>query len=149
MTRSLRPFALLLATLGCAPSLPAPDDQPQVVLALASVPAEVSCLRLTAAGAARSVVRELPVTEGAMVSESFSGLPLGPVVFTGDAFGADCESVTKSTIPGWASEPATVSIALGRLSTVSLTLNRNGRAKVNVEFNDDTADAGAAEVDAP
>lgn len=151
--RSL-PFAPLLCLVtpillggasGCAPVPPSgPPGEVQVLLALATVPAEVACVRITAEGATRSVVRELPVSEGAMVSESFSGLPLGPVVFKAEAFVADCESVTKSTIPGWASEPETVSIALGRLTTVSMTLNRNGRAKVNVEFNDETADAGTS-----
>jgi hypothetical protein len=136
-------FSALAAS--CAPSIP-PSDEVQAVVSMASVPADVACVRLTAAGPSRTVVRELPVTEGTAVSESFSGLPLGMVAFMAEAFSGECDAVTKSTIPGWASEPETVSLVLGRLTTVSMTLNRNGRARVNVDFNDDSADAGARDV---
>jgi len=131
------PAAIVLAlTLGCQGSQPRPEEV-QALLVIPTVPPEVACVRITAAGPGRSVVRELGVSAGAMIAEAFSGLPLGTVAFKGEAFSADCDSVTRTTIPGWASEPETVAIVLGSQSTVSLTLNRNGRAKVALDFNDE------------
>jgi hypothetical protein len=123
-------------TLGCAPPPPAPQEI-QALLTVASVPADVACVRITAAGPGRTVEREVGVSPGGMINEAFSGLPLGTVAFKAEAFSGDCDAVTKSTIPGWASEPEAVAIVLGHQSTVSLTLNRNGRAKVQVDFNDE------------
>jgi len=133
-----RPSAaiVLALTLGCQ-GAQTPPDEVQALLVIPSVPAEVACVRITAAGPGRSVERELGVSPGAMITESFSGLPLGTVAFKGEAFAAACESVTRTTIPGWASEPELVAIVLGSQSTVSLTLNRNGRAKVKLDFNDE------------
>lgn len=123
-------------TLGCAP--PPAEPQPiQAMLTVAAVPPDVACVRITVAGPGRTVEREIGVSPGGMINEAFSGLPLGTVAFKAEAFSGDCDAVTKSTIPGWASEPETVAIVLGRQSTVSLTLNRNGRAKVEVDFNDE------------
>jgi hypothetical protein len=135
--RLLSPATLTLALLvGCA-GTPPPPEEVQARLTLAQVPPEVACVRITATGPGRTVEREIGVSAGAMINEAFSGLPLGTVLFKGEAFTGDCEAVTKSTIPGWASEPETVAIVLGRQTTISLTLNRNGRAKVNVDFNDE------------
>jgi hypothetical protein len=134
-----RPFhaAIVLAlALGCQGAQP-PPEAVQALLIIPTVPPEVACIRITAAGPGRSVVREVGVSPGAMITEAFSGLPLGTVAFKGEAFSADCDSVTKTTIPGWASEPEAVAIVLGHQTTVSLTLNRNGRAKVNLDFNDE------------
>jgi hypothetical protein len=129
----LAPLAL---TLGCQTSTPPPEPA-EALLTIATVPPDVACVRITAAGPGRTVVREIGVSPGAMVNESFSGLPLGTVAFQGEAFSADCEAVTKATVPGWASDPETVAIVLGKLTTVALTLNRNGRGKVTVDFNDE------------
>jgi hypothetical protein len=139
----LLPFLAL--ALGCAGG-PRPAEEVQALLTLAAVPPDVACVRITAAGPGRTVVREIGVSPGAMINEAFSGLPLGTVVFKGEAFSGDCDAVTKTTIPGWASEPETVAIVLGRQTTVSLTLNRNGRAKLNIDFNDEPlcTSAGAA-----
>ena len=133
-TLALTAFALLLA---CQASPSSPNEETQALLTIATVPPDVACVRITAAGPGRTVVREIGVSPGAMISESFSGLPLGTVAFKGEAFSGDCEAVTKTTIPGWASEPEPVAIVLGHLTTVSLTLNRNGRGKVTVDFNDE------------
>lgn len=151
MIRSVRSLccavlaSLPALTAGCAPP-PAEPQEIQARLTVAAVPADVACVRITAAGPGRTVEREVGVSPGGMIDESFSGLPLGTVAFKAEAFSGDCQAVTKSTIPGWASEPEMVAIVLGRSTTVSLTLNRNGRAKVDVQFNDEpicTAGGGA------
>ena len=136
----------LLSVLAAGCGLPERDGGgvEQVVLTIGVVPADVACVRITATGAARTVLREIDVAAGTAVSESFSGLPLGPVAFKAEAFPGACEDVTRSTIPTWASESVSASIAVGRLSTVALVLYRNGRAKVGVDFIDEQADGGAA-----
>lgn len=123
-----------------------PEEPEQVILNISAVPSDVSCLRVTAAGPGRTTLRELEVTPGATLSESFSGLPLGAVEFKAEAFSALCDSVTKATIPGWVSDPIPVTIALGRLSSISLTMHRNGRAKVGIDWSDDAPDVGSSDV---
>lgn len=120
-------------------STPTDDGVEQVRLYIAEVPADVACVKITAEGPGRTVVRELDVTGGAALTASLSGLPIGTVTFTGEAFGGACTAVTKSTIGAWASAPVQTSIVLGRLATVELVMVRNGRAKVAVSFTDEAA----------
>jgi hypothetical protein len=128
--------AAALALLGCGELHP-PRQDPQVVLAISTVPPDVACLRLTAAGPGRTFSREIDTMPGANVDESFAGLPLGTVQFLAEAFPAACTSVSKATIATWISDPAQVAVVLGRLASVALTLHRNGRAKVSVDFADE------------
>jgi hypothetical protein len=81
---------------------------------------------------------------------------VGAVVFSANAYAAACDSVTKSTIPMWISDEKTVNLVLGRSSSVTLTLFKNGRAKVSVEFadqedagTDSGASSGSADGGAP
>jgi hypothetical protein len=115
------------------------DKQVQVVLAITAVPTDVTCVRLTATGQGRAVTREVDVMAGAEVSESFGGLPLGALEFLGEAFPGACTAVSKATIPTWVSEPVQESIVVGRIASVALTLHRNGRAKVTLDFADEAS----------
>jgi hypothetical protein len=125
---------------GSAPnSAPSPDEVEQVRLYIGEVPADVRCVRITAVGTGRTVERELDVTGGTALTESLSGLPIGTVTFTGEAFAAACSGVTRATIGAWASAPVQASIVLGRLTTVELMMVRNGRAKVDVTFTEEAA----------
>lgn len=136
---------LLAAAAGCFELHP-PQEPTQVILAIASVPADVACVRITAAGTGRTVAREIAVASGEAVNESFSGLPLGTVTFLAEAFPGTCQAVTKVTVPTWVSESMPVSVVLGRMATVALTLHRNGRARVNVDFADEPACSPAAQI---
>jgi hypothetical protein len=147
-SRSVLPPALLVVGLGLSacslygtepPPSRGAGDVEQVVLKITEVPADVRCVRISAAGETRTVVREVESTGGATLTESLTGLPIGTVVFTGEAFTAACTSVTKSTVAPWASAPVEASIVVGRLSTVELSMVRNGRAKVEVTFTDEAA----------
>jgi len=125
---------------GSAPSPdPTADEVEQVRLYIGEVPVDVRCVRIIAEGTGRTVVRELDVTGGTALTESLSGLPIGTVTFTGEAFAPACSGVTRATIGGWASAPVQVSIVLGRLSNVELVMVRNGRAKVDVTFTEEAA----------
>jgi len=118
-----------------------PESVEQVTLHIEDVPEDVACLRITATGTSRQVVRDLDVTLGQAVSESFSGLPIGTVVFQAAAYSQTCDNVTKSTVPSWISDEVSVTVSLTHSTSVSLTLYQNGRAKVTVGF-DPESDAG-------
>ncbi len=135
--------ALTVFGLTACGDIESPDsDTARVAITLSAVPDDVQCLRITAAGPSRTVVREIEIMGGQSFSEILTGLPIGSVTFTGDAFVASCDSVTKSTIAGWASDPVMVSVALGRQASVALTMHRNGRVKVGVDFVDEVDASG-------
>ncbi|HJX64601.1 MAG TPA: hypothetical protein VJ860_11710 [Polyangia bacterium] len=121
-----------------------PGSVGEVTLYIENVPADVACLRITASGTTREVVRDLDVTQGQSVTESFSGLPIGTVLFQAAAYTQVCDKVTSSTVPTWISEEVSVTVSLTHSTSVSLTLYRNGRAKVTVGFDPET-DAGSAD----
>jgi hypothetical protein len=124
-----------------------PDETGQAMLSLDAIPDNVTCVRVTAAGEFRSSVSDFDVVPGATLSEALTGLPVGAVVFSADAYSVACTSATKSTIPMWISDEKTVNLVQGRSSSVTLTLYKNGRAKVTVEFADQEdggADSGTA-----
>jgi hypothetical protein len=132
-------FALMatVASPGCDSDRAAqPEETGQAMLSLAAIPDNVTCIRVTTAGEFRSVVSDFDVVPGDTLSESLTGLPVGAVVFSANAYSAACTSVTKSTIPMWISDEKTVNIVQGRSSSVTLALYKNGRAKVTVEFAD-------------
>jgi hypothetical protein len=116
----------------------------QVMLHIEDVPEDVACLRITATGTSRQVVRDLDVILGQSVSEAFTGLPIGTVVFQAAAYSQTCDKATKSTVPSWISDEVSVTVSLTHSTSVSLTLYRNGRAKVTVGF-DPEVDAGSAD----
>ena len=129
--------ALLLLGPGCDDNQAAnADESGQAMLSLAAIPDNVTCLRVTVAGEFRSSVIDFDVVPGDTLTQALTGLPVGDVVFSANAYSADCTSVTKSTIPMWISDEKTVSLVQGKSSNVTLTLYRNGRAKVTVEFAD-------------
>ena len=128
---------------GCDGNSAGPKAPPveQVSLHIENVPTDVVCLRITASGASRQMVRDLDVTAGQSVTEAFSGLPIGTVVFQAAAYSQTCDKVTKSTVPSWVSDEVPVTVSLTHSTSVSLTLYRNGRAKVTIGF-DPEVDAG-------
>ena len=133
----------LFPLVGCDDNSPGskPGSVGEVTLHIEDVPADVACLRISANGTTRAVVRDLDVTQGQSVTESFSGLPIGSVAFQAAAYSQICDKVTSSTIPSWISDEVSVTVSLTHSTSVSLTLYRNGRAKVTVGFDPET-DAG-------
>jgi hypothetical protein len=129
--------ALLLLGPGCDDNQAAnANESGQAMLSLAAIPDSVTCIRVTAAGEFRSSVIDFDVVPGDTLTQALTGLPVGDVAFSANAYSADCTSVTKSTIPMWISDEKTVSLVQGKSSSVTLTLYKNGRAKVTVEFAD-------------
>jgi hypothetical protein len=137
----------LIFCLGCDKSPSGKDEGGEILFNLATIPESVTCVRVTVTGDYREVVRDFDVSPGDTLSEAFSGLPVGAVVFSASAYPTDCASVTKSTVPTWISDQKTVNVVQGKSSSVTLALYKNGRAKVTVEFADQEdggTDAGSA-----
>jgi hypothetical protein len=129
--------AALLLSPGCDDNQAAKGDESgQAMLSLAAIPDDVTCIRVTAAGEFRSSVVDFDVVPGDTLTQALTGLPVGAVVFSANAYSATCDSVTKSTVPMWISDEKTVNLVQGKSSSVTLTLYKNGRAKVTVEFAD-------------
>ncbi|HEY5282984.1 MAG TPA: hypothetical protein VIM14_09360 [Polyangia bacterium] len=138
-TRYTATFALLatLAGAGCDHDHSSPPEETgRAMLSLGTIPESVNCVRVTAAGEFRSTVSDFDVAPGDTLAEALTGLPVGAVVFSANAYTGACASVTKSTVPMWISDEKTVNVVQGRSSSVTLTLYKNGRAKVTVEFSD-------------
>jgi hypothetical protein len=102
-------------------------------IALAQVPGDVSCVRITAKGASRTVVTAFDVTPGASATLSMTNLPLGSVEFTGLAYGVACAGIATA-MPNWDSLPVTVAIGSSVTATVMLEMRRPGGATVTVDF---------------
>ena len=116
------------------------------MLSVGTIPDGIVCIRVSVKGEFRSVETDFDVVPGDTLVQALTGLPVGEDVFSANAYDKDCASVTKSTAPMWLSDEKTVSIAQGKSSSVTLTLYKNGRAKVTVEFADQEdggTDAGA------
>jgi len=145
--------ALALASPGCDNAHVAqPDESGQALLSVDAIPDNVTCIRVTAAGEFRSSVNDFDAVPDSAFSQALTGLPVGAVVFSANAYAVTCDSVTKSTVPMWISDEKTVNLVQGKSSSVTLTLYKNGRAKVTVEFADQEdggTDAGSADASVP
>jgi hypothetical protein len=155
---TIRPISLLLCStlltlLALVPAChddataPVEAETGEAMLSVGTIPENVACIRVTVTGEFRSVVADFAVVPGDTLVQALSGLPVGADVFSANAYSQACDAVSKSTAPMWLSEEKTVNIAQGKSSSVTLTLVKNGRAKVSVEFadqDDGGTDASAA-----
>lgn len=108
----------------------------QAMLSVGTIPENVACVIVTVAGEFRSAERSFDVVPGDTLSQTMTGLPVGSVVFSANAYAKACDDVTKSTSPTWIADEKSVTLVQGKSSSVTLTLIKNGRAKVTVEFAD-------------
>src|SRR5262252_1195996 len=113
------------------------SDVGTATLALVQVPSDVSCISVTVVGS-RTVTRQSDVMPGAASTLTLGGLPVGSDTFTGSAFSSSCAMVTASSVPTWAGGPVTATVTAVSSTPVTLTLQRNGRASVSIDFNDGT-----------
>jgi hypothetical protein len=113
-------------------------------LVLGPVPDDVACIRIRAEGS-RTVVATFDREQ--FVGDLIMGnLPLGTVVFTGEAF-ASCVTQPPAS---WTTEPISAQLSAGEISTVSLVFRRaGGRAAIEVTFIDDSVPAGITLISAP
>jgi type VI secretion system secreted protein Hcp len=136
--------ALLGWVAGCAsPGASGGDgDLPgKAVIALMGVPADGTCVQITAAGH-RTVTRSFTAAAGSNAMFQMPGLPLGQVTFSAAAFEGSCPPGVDA-VPTWISDASfTATVAVKPPVLVTLNLIHNGNATVSVGFNDD-ADGGS------
>jgi hypothetical protein len=142
---------LMLLTLagrpGCDHDQAATTEGGEAMLTVGTIPDGVACIRVWVVGELRSVESDFAVVPGDTLVQALTGLPVGEDLFSANAYAQACGSVTKSTVPMWLSDEKKANVAQGKSSSVTLTLYKNGRAKVTVEFADQEdggTDAGAA-----
>lgn len=140
-------MALAAATGGCV-GVPGPgggssdDTAGRAEIALSSVPADATCVQIVAAGN-RTVTRNFAAAAGNTAMFTMTGLPVGQVTFTANAFSGACPP-SASAVANWVSDAAfTATIGVSPPALVTLNLVRNGGAVVSVGF-DDGPDGGAA-----
>jgi hypothetical protein len=136
MFRRLAVGAALALVSGCAAQFDG-DEEGQAVAQITNVPSQIACIRINIKGATRNVERKFSVSAGQSATLTMSGLPTGEVTFTGDAFPQLCSSVSSSTAPSWSSDPTTVVLWAGSMSTVSLKFQRTSNVTVTVDFVED------------
>jgi hypothetical protein len=129
-----------LHQLGCM-SQPTSDPVGVVRVAVTMVPMDVGCISLTAT-ASRTVTQQFDVMPGASAVLMMPGVPTGAVTFSGAAFAGPCAMAGDPSTATWVSDPVTVQVAAGTIADVSLVMHRNGRARVGVDFQDDTMAQG-------
>jgi alpha-tubulin suppressor-like RCC1 family protein len=139
--RTAAPAGLAFALLAALACSPAGEDVGVARLAITEVPTDTRCIRITVSGS-RQVVRDFTVIPGAAAAFSLGQLPLGPATFLGEAFSPVCPQVAAGTAPGWVSDPAPAVVATNPPVQVTLTMRRNGRASVVIDFLDEP-DGGA------
>jgi hypothetical protein len=142
---SRRTRASFLALSLCTATACSPPDEGvgTAQLAIAQVPTDTRCIRITVAGT-RQVARAFTVTPGESATFALGQLPLGPATFSGEAFPAVCSQVGSASVPGWVSDPVQAVVTVSPPVEVVLLMRRNGRGSVSVDFEDDPVGGGAA-----
>jgi cysteine-rich repeat protein len=126
--------ALWLAGCGITPESPKPNEG-IIQLSSSAVPNDVACVRLTVANAARTVVSDFDATPGQALTASLSGLPIGMVSISAEAFAAMCPATGAPAT--WISEPLTATLVAGIPMPVQLTMRPNGRIDLSIDWEDD------------
>jgi hypothetical protein len=109
-------------------------------IALATVPADVGCLRVQATGT-RTVERGFDVTAGQEMRLQFDHLPTGNVAFSAAAFAGRCAIVPAGADAAWISDPVWMLVMPNTATNIALTMRRSGHAGVDIRF---ASDAPAA-----
>jgi YVTN family beta-propeller protein len=144
LSTTLAVTALSVAALpSCGDDESKNDEAGSVILALMQVPADVSCIRVTATGT-RTVIRTFSVTPGQATTFQMNALPVGTVDFLGEAFTQACNALGPSSVAPWISDHVSATLTAGTVAQVTLIMRRNGRATVGIDFQDEPMCRAAA-----
>lgn len=138
--RFSRPCCLLLAAaiIACGGAPPQGELTATARFDLQQAPADAVCVQITVTGATRTVTRSFGLATGqSTASLTASGLPIGAVVVTGNAYGVLCGSVIGTTTVNWVVTPVSTAFTVAGPNAIALTLVRNGQATVSIDFQDD------------
>ena len=134
--------AAVLAIVGCGGE-GTEEELGSAEIQITQVPADVSCIRIVAAGS-RVSQQSFNVMAGQSSVLAMQGLPTGAVTFSGDAFPTPCSQVGGMSTPTYVADPVIAQVQLPAVAQVTLNMRRNGRAGVSVDFETDAACAGQA-----
>lgn len=136
---SLVPLGGLVVSLGCGSPSVESESTGIAQVALTQTPSDVNCLEILAKGS-RQVVKRFAVTPGTSPVFEMSGLPVGQVEFSANAFSEMCSGATMRALPTWRSDPRFEMVVAGALARVMLVMRRSGHASVSVDFRDCAAE---------
>ncbi|MGC4087140.1 MAG: hypothetical protein QM756_04395 [Polyangiaceae bacterium] len=112
----------------------AEGDSGELSLAITSVPSDVACVSVTVKGA-RNSTQSFDVTPGANATYPLSKLPLGIVTVSAEAFPTACKAVVAGAVPAYLTNaPVSVRVDPLLVNTITLSLIRNGRIGVGIDF---------------
>src|SRR5262245_18792423 len=108
--RVLTALALLAGAwvVSCSRHSGRPSGVGAVEVALAEIPTDASCLRLTASAGAFTTSSDFTLVRGQRLVATLEDLPTGFVFIDADAFVPDCSALTPSSVPNWVSSGVTV-----------------------------------------
>jgi hypothetical protein len=136
--------AAVLAIAGCGGDGAEEEALGSAEIQITQVPADVSCIRIVAAGSSRVSQQSFDVAAGQSSVLAMQGLPTGAVTFSGDAFPTPCSQVGSMSTPTYIADPVVAQVQLPQITQVTLPMRRNGRAGVSVDFETDATCAGQA-----
>jgi hypothetical protein len=106
----------------------------ELALNLTTVPTDVACVKVSITGP-RPVTQLVDVTPGANATYTLSRLPLGIVSVSAEAFSQACNAVPVGSVPAYVTDaPVSVRVDAVDINTISISLLRNGRIGVGVDF---------------
>jgi streptogramin lyase len=127
----------LCSSTGCEGDGPLQDAAGMVSLALVAAPPAALCTVITATAPGQpTVTRAFELAAGQSSVFSFGGLPTGVVELTQQAFTVRC-SVVPRPMPTWVSDPVTVTLRPGVLTSVTMVLrlaSASGQVTVRTDF---------------
>lgn len=128
----------LFSGMGCSSAAEHDGDTGVAQIAISQVPLDgsVGCIAVTATGN-HTVSRSFNVSPGQNTVLDMNGLPVGTVSFAGNAYQGPCHAVATTTSPTWLSDPVLASVSNSQPVMVHLTMRRNGKAGVDVDFEDE------------
>lgn len=107
----------------------------EIDVALTNAPSDVSCVRVSVVGS-RTDVRKFDLAAGKKASFTLTGLPVGNVSVSADAFPLACNKVVSGVEATWYSESVGAKLKAGIVEHVALSMIHNGKASVGVDFNE-------------
>ena len=102
-----------------------------VSLAIKEAPADVACIRVSAAGA-RTTTNSFDVKQGQSTVFTLGGLPVGAVSFRAEAFDGACATATADA--SWVSDVVTATLKPGKNDNLTLTMRARAAVTVGVDF---------------